>query len=209
MGGEPIMKDLELFMAQMCHYAQGHVSNPDLDHIHIEYMMQCTSFQVACFLAQNTVEGTNGVEWEIVHKELCMPEKSVEEWQKIINSCAKDFGGWLKPTQHTTQKNTEPFKEINKVFKKAVQEFKEINMSDGISDSRVSDESIPSQLVQIRLGCDKKSEPLNTRIAIIEALCLDLYEQAKNDFEMEKVPLSLLIEHYGEQIGLAIDSICN
>lgn len=91
-------------MAKACHYAQSHIddkevwANTEADR---EYLLQCTSFQMACFFAQNTVDGENGengengVEWEIVIKELVKrPMKSEKQWEKILNKIAKELGGW-------------------------------------------------------------------------------------------------------------------
>lgn len=90
---------LALFLAQMCHYAQEHVGDPDAwDHSDLDHLMQCTSYQVACFLSQNTRDGSSGVDWSVVHKDLCeMPVKSIEEWQKIINDSVEFLGGWQTP----------------------------------------------------------------------------------------------------------------
>ena len=93
------------FMAKACHYAQEHVGCPDAwfkDKGHREQLLQCTSYQMACFLAQNTVKGKEGVEWEIVITPLispkldknCMMTKSVEQWKKILNKIVRELGGW-------------------------------------------------------------------------------------------------------------------
>jgi hypothetical protein len=88
---------LNTVLAKMCHYAQEHVGDPEAwDHSKgaLETLMQCTSYQVACFIAQNTVGGRAGVEWDIVLKELCeMPVKSEKKWEKIINKMIKLYGG--------------------------------------------------------------------------------------------------------------------
>ena len=93
------------FMAKACHYAQEHVGCPDAwskTGAEREQLLQCTSFQMACFLAQNTVDGRNGVEWEIVIAPLIsskldkngMMAKSVEQWKKILNKIVIELGGW-------------------------------------------------------------------------------------------------------------------
>lgn len=88
-------KSLITVMAQMCHFAQEHVGDPDAwDHNDLEAYMICPSYQISCFLAQNTKEGNQGVEWEIVHEQLCeMPVKSIAKWEKIIGDLVEDFGG--------------------------------------------------------------------------------------------------------------------
>jgi hypothetical protein len=81
-------------------YSQEHIDDSDAwstDPTYRENLLQCTSFQVACFLAQNTVDGSDGVEWDIVLQELVEhPMKPVEEWERIINDKAVLFGGWSR-----------------------------------------------------------------------------------------------------------------
>jgi hypothetical protein len=97
-------QDMQLidFLAKSCHYAQEHVGDPDawpMDGDNREYLLQCVSFQVACFLSQNTVHGREGVDWGIVIGELTdtdHPVKSEQYWKKTINKIAKEFGGWKK-----------------------------------------------------------------------------------------------------------------
>jgi hypothetical protein len=88
------------FMAKACHYAQSHIDDQDAwstKEADREYLLQCTSFQMACFFAQNTVNGDNGVEWEVVIDKLVKhPMKSEKQWLRIINKIAKEFGGWKK-----------------------------------------------------------------------------------------------------------------
>lgn len=100
-------EELVDFMAKACHYAQEHCGDSEAwttkEHDR-EYLLQCVSYQMACFLAQNTVGGHNGVEWEVVINELTSTKKdknglmvkSIEEWKKILNKIAKELGGWKK-----------------------------------------------------------------------------------------------------------------
>jgi hypothetical protein len=95
------------FMAKSCYYAQSHCGDADAwDRPHQntdrKYLLQCVSYQVACFLAQNTVEGINGVEFEIVLEELAdktlddngMMVKACSEWESIIQGHVDALGGW-------------------------------------------------------------------------------------------------------------------
>ena len=94
------------FMANACYYAQEHVGDPDAWGKNIEDRenhLQCVSFQMACFLCQNTINGKDGVDWSIVIEELIdtklnkgMMVKSVKEWKKILQDIADDLGGWKK-----------------------------------------------------------------------------------------------------------------
>ncbi len=84
-------------------YAQNHVSYPtnahswDHSRANLEYLFQCTSYSVACFLAQNTNLGCGGVEWDVVIDHLCdMPEKSEEWWIDKISNLIDTFGGVMK-----------------------------------------------------------------------------------------------------------------
>ena len=83
-------------MAKACSYAQEHVEDFDLDPLEREKRLECVSFQMACFLAQNTVHGDGGVEWEVVLDMLIeQPMKSEEQWYEILNALADDLGGWV------------------------------------------------------------------------------------------------------------------
>lgn len=93
------------FMAQACHYAQEHVGCPDAwttCKSKREAYLQTVSFQMACFLAQNTKDGGNGVDWDVVLDELAdntinensQMTKSIEEWEKILKRIVDELGGW-------------------------------------------------------------------------------------------------------------------
>jgi hypothetical protein len=92
------MKKLVDFMAEACHYAQEHIDDVDAwphDESNRTSYLQCVSYQMACFFAQNTVDGFEGVEWEVVINQLVKnPMKSIQEWKKILNKIAKELGGW-------------------------------------------------------------------------------------------------------------------
>ena len=98
------------FMAKACHYAQEHyaqeyIGDPDawgeLKQNRENYFT-CVSYQMACFFAENTVNGENdGVDCNIVMEELIntkrlkgMMIKSVKEWKTILQDIADDLGGW-------------------------------------------------------------------------------------------------------------------
>lgn len=86
---------LTVFLAKMCYYAQDHLfpfsESSETDR---ETMLQCTSYQVACFLAQNTRNGTDGVEWDIVLGALVEAEQTEDWWTLTIERLANSFGGW-------------------------------------------------------------------------------------------------------------------
>jgi hypothetical protein len=94
------MKSMKLdeMMAKACCYAQEHIDDKDAWSIAIDDrypMLQCVSYQMACFFAQNTVDGKVGVEWDVVFSDLIEhPMKTEKTWLKIINGIAKDLGGW-------------------------------------------------------------------------------------------------------------------
>lgn len=84
------------FLARVCYYAQEIISedNPPKD---VEHMMCCTSHAIACFLAQNTKFGDDGVETDVVLKELCEIDKkySLTDWEDIIKLKVNELGGEL------------------------------------------------------------------------------------------------------------------
>ena len=93
-------------VAQMCHNAQAHIGATEawpMDRESRENRLQCVSYAVACFLAQNTVYGDDGVEWSVIIDELvAVPQtikdgfvcKSHKEWVKILSKLVKKYGGW-------------------------------------------------------------------------------------------------------------------
>ncbi len=89
------------FMARACHYAQEHIldwhDEADLSTPSRETLLQCTSYQMACFLCQNTVHGDWGVGWDIIIEELDNNRLLTEaEWKKILRRLVKELGGWKK-----------------------------------------------------------------------------------------------------------------
>jgi hypothetical protein len=97
------------FLANLCHFAQEHISDPDAwstNPTKRQELLEPTSYSVACFLAQNTVNGHEGVELEIVLDHLAhVPSHSIrkhngmyltskEQWIDIINDLVHDLGGW-------------------------------------------------------------------------------------------------------------------
>jgi len=57
---------------------------------------------VACFLAQNTILGDEGVEWGIVIEKLVEPIRNIKEWEKIFNQLIKNLGGLNEPKTKKT-----------------------------------------------------------------------------------------------------------
>ena len=102
-------KSLITVMAQICHFAQDHVGDAEAwDHSkdNLEYLFQCTSYQIACLLAQNTRDGLDGVEWEIVIDELTtMPPKEIEEWETIIEGYVDELGGLISEETKITYRS--------------------------------------------------------------------------------------------------------
>ena len=80
--------DLVELCAKICFFAQEHSGDGDAwgprcsDILY--RMMEHTSFVVSCFIAQNAKFGSEGVEWEIVVKELAGPLLSYDKWLKVI-----------------------------------------------------------------------------------------------------------------------------
>jgi hypothetical protein len=98
MKNPPLLKTL----AEACHYAQEHISCPDAwpqDAAFRENKLECVSYQIACFLAQNTHEGRAGVELDIILEDLISPMKTPGEWTIIISRLADFLGGWAWTNQ--------------------------------------------------------------------------------------------------------------
>jgi len=76
------------YMAKSCCYAQDSTFDFDIN------AMERVSYQMSCFLAQNTVYGNDGVDWDIAKKDLIGKKKTEEEWVEFFNKQAKELGGW-------------------------------------------------------------------------------------------------------------------
>jgi hypothetical protein len=93
-------KDLLDFMAEACHYAQDHTT--DWEHADPNhqndwvYLFECTSHMIACFIAQNTVNGGEGVESCFILDELIKRPnpKSVKDWKAFLKKYVEDYGGF-------------------------------------------------------------------------------------------------------------------
>lgn len=85
-------------MAAACHCAQAHIDDSnawDISDANRELLLQCVSYQMACFLSQNTEMGGDGVDWDVVLDELVEhPMKSEDQWVHILNEKAQLLGGW-------------------------------------------------------------------------------------------------------------------
>lgn len=84
-------------MAKACFYAQQHIDEVESwpDPVMRENMLECVSYQMACFFAKNTVEGHWGVSCDVVQDQLEEhPGKKEDEWRAILNEIAEDLGGW-------------------------------------------------------------------------------------------------------------------
>lgn len=89
---------LVTMMAKACHYAQEYIDDSDAWSAAAEdreKYFTCVSYQMACFFAQNTKNGKNGVESNVVLFDLIeTPMKNEQEWTQILNRIAKELGGW-------------------------------------------------------------------------------------------------------------------
>ena len=114
-------EDLVLFMAKACYFAQEHIDDPQvwsIEEIDREEMLQCVSYQMACFLAQNTVDGYKGVEWSVVIDDLIAhPMKTMEQWVEILNARAKELGGWK--TVASTESQASELDKVKRLLRRA------------------------------------------------------------------------------------------
>lgn len=81
-------KQLIDFLVKTCVYAQDH--SGDLlawgprNSSYLHDAMEHTSYVVACFLAQNTRGGNDGVSYDIVLDKLVGPVLSERQWTRVI-----------------------------------------------------------------------------------------------------------------------------
>ena len=57
----------------------------------LPFAMEHVSYVIACYLAQNTRLGASGIDWDIVHKELCGPVLTRHAWREIIAKLVADL----------------------------------------------------------------------------------------------------------------------
>lgn len=76
--------------SKICYYAQSHSQDWRQDH-RDELAFQHTSFTVACFLAQNMSDETQGVDWDVVLEPLTEPFKTLGEWNRIIEDTISEY----------------------------------------------------------------------------------------------------------------------
>lgn len=92
---EQLLVDL---LAYNCYTAQQHIDDADAwdtNGSYREELLQCTSYQTACWLAQNTIEGEDGVGWDVVLEPLVEhPMKSLDQWRGIIQLEVEQLGGF-------------------------------------------------------------------------------------------------------------------
>lgn len=97
-------KKLVKTLSQICYYAQDHISDPEVwptETFDREKYFECTSHTIACFLAQNTVRGDEGVDSNIVLDHLVDRKKNragfmiqtEKRWEKIIERLVDCYGG--------------------------------------------------------------------------------------------------------------------
>jgi hypothetical protein len=89
--------DLVGHLAKWCSYAQEHIDDLEAWPSGIadrEDLLQCTSYQVACFVAQNTKYGHGGVPFDVVLPHLAEhPAKTPAEWEAILRQVIAAYGG--------------------------------------------------------------------------------------------------------------------
>ena len=86
-------KYLLKFMAQACESAQDHMQYC-LDEVNREDYLQCTTYQISCWLCHNTKDGRGGVETNIVLEDLISEFHSFEWWKRRLQNLVDEFGGW-------------------------------------------------------------------------------------------------------------------
>ena len=85
------------YMAKSCAYAQQHIDDEHawpIDSNTRTDLLECVSFQMACFFAQNTPLGDEGVDWDVVIEELRQhPAKSEKTWKQILTKIWNSLDG--------------------------------------------------------------------------------------------------------------------
>jgi hypothetical protein len=90
-------KQLIEVLVKICVYAQDHSGDisawgpRNSDYLH--EAMEHTSYVVACFLAQNTRGGNDGVSFDIVLDKLAGPVLSERQWTRVITDLVNTLEG--------------------------------------------------------------------------------------------------------------------
>jgi hypothetical protein len=88
-------EQLIYIIASICIYAQSHSSDEDAwDRQNLHDKMEHVSYVVACFLAQNTKLGNNGVEFDVVLNDLCGPVLTEQEWHDKTKILVQEYNQW-------------------------------------------------------------------------------------------------------------------
>lgn len=83
------------FLVNLCVYSQKSPQMSRAGSVEDEdYLMAIVSYQVACFLANYTVDGSDGVEPDIVFADLTGPDRSHNWWRSRLRKLAKSYNGW-------------------------------------------------------------------------------------------------------------------
>jgi hypothetical protein len=97
--------DLLQMLARICYHAQETLCDPELNSTDIcdrGHAFLATSYVIACFLAEYTVDGHYGVETEIVLDYLVDTTEStngliltsIDKWKDIITNIVNSYGGF-------------------------------------------------------------------------------------------------------------------
>lgn len=86
-------EDLVQTCVDICYYAQEHSKDWDRveQRIDLDYAMEHVSYVIACFIAQNTKGGQNGVDWDVVHKHLYGPVLTYQQWRDVITQAVESY----------------------------------------------------------------------------------------------------------------------
>ena len=92
---------MKTFIAKLCYMTQLHLDGRVPEYMDETSKLQCieqASFQVSCLLAENTKDGRQGVESDIVVDELedsLHTPLTIIQWERIIDQKAIEHGDWL------------------------------------------------------------------------------------------------------------------
>jgi len=88
------------FLVNLCYYSQNAPQlgiEAELEAEDAEYWLSLVSYQVACFLANYTVEGSGGVESDVILADLVERRRSERWWRARMRRLVTSYGGWKTP----------------------------------------------------------------------------------------------------------------
>jgi hypothetical protein len=81
-------------LAHTCYFAQDHVQLVENESDRW-FQLEAVSHIVSCYLCRVTVDGQDGVDWDVIIEKLAGERLSVDQWKNEITNLINEFGGFF------------------------------------------------------------------------------------------------------------------